>query len=101
LETVIAPTRPGDKGRLHVALTQLAEQDPLINLRQDEIRRESGDVAERGITENSVSLYGEVQKDLRSLRILEGPPEPFQIPGATPPCHNRSSGHQGGCPQGN
>ena len=32
------PRRPGDKGALHVALAQLAEQDPLINLRQDDVR---------------------------------------------------------------
>jgi len=32
LETVVLPLRPGDKGALNVALTQLAEQDPLINL---------------------------------------------------------------------
>lgn len=53
LETVVVPCRPGDKGALHVALTQLAEQDPLINLRQDEARQEI-----------SVSLYGEVQKEV-------------------------------------
>jgi ribosomal protection tetracycline resistance protein len=53
LETVVAPRRPADKGALHVALTQLAEQDPLINLRQDDRRQEI-----------SVSLYGEVQKEV-------------------------------------
>jgi ribosomal protection tetracycline resistance protein len=53
LETVVVPCRPADKGALHVALAQLAEQDPLINLRQDEIRQEI-----------SVSLYGEVQKEV-------------------------------------
>jgi ribosomal protection tetracycline resistance protein len=53
LETVVIPCCPADKGALHVALTQLAEQDPLINLRQDEIRQEI-----------SVSLYGEVQKEV-------------------------------------
>ncbi|TCO51063.1 ribosomal protection tetracycline resistance protein [Kribbella antiqua] len=53
LETVISPTRPSDKGNLQVALTQLAEQDPLINLRQDDIRQEI-----------YVSLYGEVQKEV-------------------------------------
>ena len=42
-----------DRGALHVALTQLAEQDPLINLRQDDVRQEI-----------SVSLYGEVQKEV-------------------------------------
>ncbi|MGN9906627.1 GTP-binding protein [Phytohabitans sp. LJ34] len=53
LETVVEPARPADKGALHAALTQLAEQDPLIDLRQDAIRQEI-----------SVSLYGEVQKEV-------------------------------------
>jgi ribosomal protection tetracycline resistance protein len=53
LETVVVPCRPSDKGALHVALAQLAEQDPLINLRQDDIRQEL-----------FVSLYGEVQKEV-------------------------------------
>ncbi|MET9019661.1 translation factor GTPase family protein [Actinopolymorpha sp. NPDC004070] len=53
LETVVVPVRAGDKGRLHVALTQLAEQDPLINLRQDDVAQEM-----------YVSLYGEVQKEV-------------------------------------
>ncbi len=52
-ETVVVPRRPDDRGALHVALTQLAEQDPLINVRQDESRHEL-----------SVSLYGEVQKEV-------------------------------------
>ena len=53
LETVVVPGRPADRGALHVALAQLAEQDPLINLRQDDLRQEV-----------SVSLYGEVQKEV-------------------------------------
>ncbi|MFD1677769.1 GTP-binding protein [Alicyclobacillus fodiniaquatilis] len=53
LETVIVPRRSTDKGRLHMALAQLAEQDPLINLRQDDTRQEI-----------SISLYGEVQKEV-------------------------------------
>jgi ribosomal protection tetracycline resistance protein len=53
LETVILPARAGDKGALHAALVQLAEQDPLIDLRQDDVRQEL-----------SVSLYGEVQKEV-------------------------------------
>jgi ribosomal protection tetracycline resistance protein len=53
LETVVVPRRPADKGALHTALTQLAEQDPLINLRQDDRRQEL-----------LVSLYGEVQKEV-------------------------------------
>src|SRR6266540_3694079 len=53
LETVIVPRRPADRGSLHVALAQLDEQDPLINLRQDDIRQEL-----------FLSLYGEVQKEV-------------------------------------
>jgi ribosomal protection tetracycline resistance protein len=53
LETIVVPRRPADKGALHVALAQLAEQDPLINLRQDDIRQEL-----------FLSLYGEVQKEV-------------------------------------
>jgi ribosomal protection tetracycline resistance protein len=53
LETAVVPARPADKGALHAALAQLAEQDPLINLRQDDVRQEI-----------VVSLYGEVQKEV-------------------------------------
>jgi ribosomal protection tetracycline resistance protein len=53
LETVVVPHRRADKGPLHLALAQLAEQDPLIDLRQDDVRQEI-----------SVSLYGEVQKEV-------------------------------------
>ncbi len=53
LETVVFPERREDKGTLHAALEQLAEQDPLINLRQDDLRQEL-----------FVSLYGEVQKEV-------------------------------------
>jgi ribosomal protection tetracycline resistance protein len=53
LETVVIPADPGGHGALRAALTQLAEQDPLINVRQDDARREI-----------SVSLYGEVQKEV-------------------------------------
>lgn len=52
LETVVVPCRPADGAALHAALSQLAEQDPLINVRQDEARAVS------------VSLYGEVQKEV-------------------------------------
>ena len=53
LETAVVASGPDDKARLHAALTQLAEQDPLINVRQDDIRQEI-----------YVSLYGEVQKQV-------------------------------------
>ncbi len=53
LETVVVPDRPADRGALRAALGQLAEQDPLINVRQDDVRQEM-----------LVSLYGEVQKEV-------------------------------------
>ena len=53
LETVVVPRSSDDKGRLRIALAQLAEQDPLIDVRQDDARGEI-----------SVSLYGEVQKEV-------------------------------------
>ena len=53
LETVVVPQNPDDRGALRVALAQLAEQDPLIDVRQDDTRQEL-----------SVSLYGEVQKEV-------------------------------------
>ncbi|MCT2581598.1 elongation factor G [Actinophytocola gossypii] len=53
LETVVEPVDPADVGAMHAALTRLAEQDPLIDLRQDQTRREI-----------LVSLYGEVQKEV-------------------------------------
>jgi ribosomal protection tetracycline resistance protein len=53
LETVITPRSPNDRARLRVALDQLAEQDPLINVRQNDAAHEM-----------SVWLYGEVQKEV-------------------------------------
>ncbi len=53
LESAVVPRVPGDRQRLRVALDQLAEQDPLINLRQDDERQEI-----------YVTLYGEVQKEV-------------------------------------
>ena len=53
LESVVVPRQPADKGRLRTALAGLAEQDPLINVRQDDTRAEI-----------SVFLYGEVQKEV-------------------------------------
>jgi ribosomal protection tetracycline resistance protein len=53
LEAVVSASTSDDGARLRVALAHLAEQDPLINIRQDEGRREI-----------SVSLYGEVQKEV-------------------------------------
>jgi ribosomal protection tetracycline resistance protein len=53
LEAVVYPLRPDEAGSLRAALAQLAEQDPLIDVRQDDHRHEI-----------AVSLYGEVQKEV-------------------------------------
>jgi ribosomal protection tetracycline resistance protein len=53
LESVVRPVDPGQITRLRTALEQLAEQDPLISLRQ---RNDVGEL--------SVRLYGEVQKEV-------------------------------------
>ena len=53
LESVVVPRNQADGAALRAALDQLAEQDPLINVRQDDTRHEM-----------SVSLYGEVQKEV-------------------------------------
>ena len=53
LEAVVEPIDTAARAALRVALDQLAEQDPLINVRQDDIRQET-----------YVSLYGDVQKEV-------------------------------------
>jgi ribosomal protection tetracycline resistance protein len=60
LETVIEPADPARKRRLHEALSQLAEADPLINLRQDDVRGEL-----------LLSLYGEVQKEVTAATLAD------------------------------
>jgi ribosomal protection tetracycline resistance protein len=59
LEAVVVAAGSGDGARLHTALAQLAEQDPLIDVRQDDHRREL-----------SVSLYGEVQKEVLQSTLV-------------------------------
>jgi len=53
LETVVIDRQRKHLGALYAALIQLAEQDPLINVRQDDMRQQI-----------FVSLYGEVQKEV-------------------------------------
>jgi ribosomal protection tetracycline resistance protein len=60
LESAVVPSDPGDRRRLRAALGQLAEQDPLINVRQDDERQEI-----------YVSLYGEVQKEVIASGLAE------------------------------
>ena len=58
LETVVVPDHRAAAPRLHQALTELAEQDPLINVRT------TG-------SEIAVSLYGEVQKEVIEATLAE------------------------------
>jgi ribosomal protection tetracycline resistance protein len=60
LESVVAPRDPDEGQRLRVALGQLAEQDPLINVQQDDTGHEI-----------SVSLYGEVQKEVIEATLAD------------------------------
>ncbi|MDF0697042.1 TetM/TetW/TetO/TetS family tetracycline resistance ribosomal protection protein [Rhizobium sp. MC63] len=59
LETRVLARRPSDRAALWLALSQMAEQDPLINLH----RNEDAD-------EVFVSLYGEVQKEVIQSTLL-------------------------------
>ena len=60
LESVVEPADPAKRGRLFTALRELADSDPLINLRVDEERAEI-----------AVSLYGEVQKEVIADLLAE------------------------------
>jgi ribosomal protection tetracycline resistance protein len=60
LESVVAARNPEDGRRLRVALEQLAEQDPLINVRQEDTGGEL-----------TVSLYGEVQKEVIEATLAD------------------------------
>jgi ribosomal protection tetracycline resistance protein len=55
LATVVEPADPRERGAVHAALVRLAEQDPLIGLRPD----------------LSLSLYGEVQKEVIEATLAE------------------------------
>jgi ribosomal protection tetracycline resistance protein len=52
LEAIVFAIKPEQQGSMRAALNQLAEQDPLIDLRQNDRQ------------EIAVSLYGEVQKEV-------------------------------------
>jgi ribosomal protection tetracycline resistance protein len=78
LETAIVASDPRDKMRLHAALAQLAEQDPLINVRQDDIRQEI-----------YVSLYGEVQKQVIEATLAAEYGLRAEFRGTTPICVER------------
>jgi ribosomal protection tetracycline resistance protein len=79
LETVVVPCRRRHNGALHAALTQLAEQDPLINLRQH------GD-------EILLSLYGEVQKEVIQATLADDFGLPVAFRESTVICVERPAG---------
>ncbi|MER6346864.1 GTP-binding protein [Streptomyces sp. NPDC001595] len=81
LETVVEPVRAADRGALHTALTQLAEQDPLIGLRHDEVRQET-----------SISLYGEVQKEVVQATLADDHGLDVTFRETTPLCVERLAG---------
>ncbi|MBV7694634.1 translation factor GTPase family protein [Streptomyces sp. TRM70350] len=81
LETVVVPGPGTDRRALHLALTQLAEQDPLIALRHDEVRQET-----------SVSLYGEVQKEVVQATLADDYGLDVTFRETTPLCIERLTG---------
>jgi ribosomal protection tetracycline resistance protein len=81
LETVVTPRRPADKGALHTALTQLAEQDPLIGLRRDDVRGEL-----------LLSLYGEVQKEVIQATLASEYAVEAEFSASTTICIERPAG---------
>ncbi|MET9129193.1 translation factor GTPase family protein [Streptomyces antibioticus] len=81
LETVVVPGPGTDRRALHLALTRLAEQDPLIGLRHDEVRAET-----------SVSLYGEVQKEVLQATLADEHALAVTFRETTPLCLERPAG---------
>jgi ribosomal protection tetracycline resistance protein len=81
LETVVVPGPDTDRRSLHLALTHLAEQDPLIGLRHDEVRQEI-----------SVSLYGEVQKEVVQATLADEYGLDVTFRETTPLCVERPAG---------
>jgi ribosomal protection tetracycline resistance protein len=81
LEAVVLPRQRGHLGALFGALTQLAEQDPLINVRQDDVRQEI-----------FVSLYGEVQKQVIEATLANDFGLAVEFLGTTTICVERPAG---------
>jgi ribosomal protection tetracycline resistance protein len=83
LETAIVPRHSGEKRAVFDALTELAEQDPLINLRQDDSRQEL-----------FLSLYGEVQKEIVAQTLHGDYGLDIEFRPTTPVCVERPN-HRG------
>jgi ribosomal protection tetracycline resistance protein len=80
LEAAVVPRDPADAQALRVALSQLAEQDPLIDVRQDELG------------ELRVSLYGEVQKEVIEATLADDYGLEVAFRETTPICVERPLG---------
>ena len=78
LETAVVARNPKEKRAVFEALTDLAEQDPLINLRQDDARQEL-----------FLSLYGEVQKDIIAQTLAGDYDLAIEFRPTTPVCIER------------
>ena len=93
--TRVRPTDAGDGDRaartsrtkraVFDALTELAEQDPLINLRQDDTRQEL-----------FLSLYGEVQKEIVAQTLEGDYGLDIEFRPTTPVCIERPNRHRRG-----
>ena len=78
LEAALVPRDPQRKPALFAALADLAEQDPLINLRQDDTRGEL-----------FLSLYGEVQREIVAQTLLADHGIEVEFRPVTPICIER------------
>ncbi|MDX3188084.1 TetM/TetW/TetO/TetS family tetracycline resistance ribosomal protection protein [Streptomyces sp. MN03-5084-2B] len=81
LETVVRPVNPGDTPALFARLQELAEQDPLITVRQDDETRQV-----------TVRLYGEVQKEVIKETLAEQHGLAIEFAGTQPVCVERPVG---------
>jgi ribosomal protection tetracycline resistance protein len=81
LETVVVPRHAGNTGALYAALGELADQDPLIDLRQDDARHEI-----------FLSLYGEVQKEVIGATLADEYGIEVAFRGTTTICVERPAG---------
>src|SRR5215204_194237 len=78
LESAVSARDPDDGAPLRVALAQLSEQDPLINVRQND-----------ALQETWVSLYGEVQKQVLEATLAGDYGIDVEFREATPICIER------------
>src|SRR5919112_1624994 len=81
LETIVEPCRAEDGAALYAALVELADQDPLIGLRQDDARHEI-----------FLSLYGEVQKEVIGATLADEYGLEVTFRGTTTICVERPAG---------